>query len=59
VNEATSGALVGMLQSNNGITPVDTFQSFNALSLAVQIDVSAIAGAGDIMSVWASTRRAE
>ena len=59
LDEATATALAGLLGTNNCMMTLDFFQSHNVLALVVQVDVTAIAGEGNIMAVWASTRRAE
>ena len=58
VDQTTADALIGLLTSNGGMMPLDFFASHNVLSLAVEVDVASIAGEGNVMSVWASTRRA-
>lgn len=58
VDEATAGAIVGLLQSDgDGNAAVDTFAGANVLSLVVQIDKTLVNGGGDVLSIWASTNR--
>jgi hypothetical protein len=59
LNAETQGTLLGLLTSNDNMDPVDFFASHNVLSLTVQVDTAALAGNGDFLSVWGSTRRAE
>jgi len=56
VDEATSGVLVGQLQSGaDGAEASDTFAGANVLALVVQIDKSLVNGGGQFLSTWAST----
>ena len=58
LDEGSQMAVLGLLTTNNGMDPVDFFASHNVLSLVVQVDASAIAGEGNMLAVWGSTRRA-
>jgi hypothetical protein len=59
LDEATAGLLGSTLASNGDNMPLDFFADHNVLSIVVQIDAAAIAGEGNFLAVWASTRRAE
>ena len=60
VDSATSGALVGLLQSGNEGAPAsDTFAGANVLSLVIQVDAGMVAPAGPVLGIWASTHRAK
>lgn len=56
VDEATSGVLVGQLQSGaDGAPASDTFAGANVLAIVVQVDKAVVTAGGPILSVWAST----
>jgi hypothetical protein len=57
LDEDSALALLGILHSNSGFMPLDFFAAHNVLSLVVEVDAAAIAGEGNMLSVWASTRR--
>ena len=57
VDEASSGVLVGQLQGEG--EPSDTLAGANVLALVVQVDKSLVDAGGPLLSVWASTHRAE
>lgn len=60
VDSATSGVLVGQLQSGiGGIAAANTFAGTNVLSLTIQIDKDVIDGGGPVLGVWASTHIAD
>ena len=59
VDAATSGAIVGMLQSGaDGAPASDTFAGANVLALVVQVDPALVTPGGPLVAVWASTHRA-
>ncbi len=59
VDAATSGVLVGQLQAGaNGAAASNTFAGSDVLSLVLQIDKDLVDGNGSVLSVWASTNRA-
>jgi hypothetical protein len=59
IDSATSAALVTQLASNgDGGMPYDHFALFNALSIVVQVQTSALASTADpVLGVWASTNQ--
>ncbi len=57
VDEGTAATLVGMLQGEG--EPTDTLAGANVLALVVQVDKSLVTEGGPLLSVWASTHRAE
>lgn len=59
VDEATSGVLVGQLQSGaEGAAASNSFAGANVLALVIQIDASLLTSGGPVLGVWASTHRA-
>lgn len=59
LDDATSAALLGQLQSGEqGAAASDTFAGSNVLSLVVQIHADELTAGGPLLSVWASTNRA-
>jgi len=59
VDEATSGVLVGQLQSGtNGAAASNTFAGQNVLALVIQVDAELVNAGGPVLGVWASTHRA-
>lgn len=58
VDEATSGVLVGQLQSGmEGAAASDTFEGAGVLSLVLQVDKDLVTSGGPLLGVWASTHR--
>jgi hypothetical protein len=56
VDAATSGALVGQLQSGpGGVAASDTFAGSNVLALVVQVDKSVVTSGGPLLSSWGTT----
>ena len=53
----TSEVLIGQLQGDGD--PTDTLAGANVLALVVQVDTSLVNEGGPLLSVWASTHRAE
>jgi hypothetical protein len=61
VDQGTSDALVGMLQGTmNGTMPAaDFFADLNTLAIVVEMDRSLLNAEHNLLSVWASTHRAQ
>jgi hypothetical protein len=56
----TSAALVGLLQSNpDGGPAKDTLAGANVIALVIQVNKELLNKGGDVLSVWASTHRAQ
>ncbi len=63
LDQDTSDLLIGQLQGKDDATTggpaVDAFAGTNVLALVVQIDKDVVNSGGDVLSVWASTHKAQ